>query len=117
MKPASGPAGAGAGDDLLANVDHSSFVMKQTEDGKRWQKRFLVASGPRVWYFGRPGEPPSKARDVFNMKRALKIEAVPGQKPTDFGFAVSLPARTYVFCVDNEAEQQKWLAAFNACPM
>jgi hypothetical protein len=38
--------------------------MKQTEDGKRWQKRFLVASGPRVFYFGRPGEPLAKARDV-----------------------------------------------------
>jgi hypothetical protein len=45
--------------------------MKQTEDCKRWQKRFLVASGPRVWYFGKPGEPPAKARDVrfFRLRR------------------------------------------------
>merc|ERR1711991_782372 len=109
MKPASGPAGAGAGDDLLANVDHSSFVMKQTEDGKRWQKRFLVASGPRVWYFGRPGEPASKARDVFNMKRALKIETATGTKGSEHGFSVSLPARTFVFAVETAEEQQRWV--------
>lgn len=89
--------------------------MKQTEDGKRWQKRFLVACGPRVFYFGKMGEPVAKARDVFNMKRALRIEAVDGCKGHDFGFCVGLPARTFVFAVESAEEQQRWLAAFAAC--
>jgi len=89
--------------------------MKQTEDGKRWQKRYLVASGPRVWYFGKPGEPPSKARDVFNMKRALEIKEAVGCKAAEAGFSIALPARTFVFAVEAAAERDTWLEALRAC--
>jgi hypothetical protein len=49
------------------------------------------------------------------MKRAKTIEKCAGEKKAEFGFSIGLPARTFVFAVETEAEQTKWLSALEAC--
>jgi polyferredoxin len=41
------------------------------------------------------------------MKRALKIEEVAGTKGCEHGFSVALPARTFVFAVEDAALRSK----------
>ncbi len=48
---------------------------------------------------------------VFNMKRALKIEEHVGTKGFEFGFCVALPARTFVFAVEEAGLRSQWVEA------
>jgi hypothetical protein len=45
------------------------------------------------------------------MKRALKIEEKSGTKGAEFGFCVALPARTFVFAVEDKNSVTQWLEA------
>ncbi len=49
------------------------------------------------------------------MKRAQKIEEVPGTKGNEFGFSVGLPARTFVFAVDEKDKAKAWVEALRKC--
>jgi hypothetical protein len=54
-------------------------------------------------------------KKVFNMKRAQKIEEVPGTKGSEFGFSVALPARTFVFAVEDKGKATAWVEALRKC--